>query len=1144
MSSVPYATAPPVIRADASGAPIGAFAAGAAAWVSVTPSASIPAGPHYRLSLAHDLVYPSGSFVFVASGGVDPATGGVAYAPVQPASNADYLAMQLSLRSPVPPVAMTSTPVTVSGAHAWNGTYQATNSSGDASGWRAFDGSAATAWEGVAGAYNTTPSGGVRAYNPSGIAALAAGYSGEFLRLQLPARAQLVAYEVLPASGALAAAPASFRLYGRLQAAGGAFFQLDEQVGLASWTASGRTFEVMVGGGGVASAPEAYDEYALAVAATAGADTLRIAGVRLFARLPSRAALVAPSGHAPLACAYYPSGDAPAAGAARPAVLHTSHLAALAGANVSLGRWLLAQAACIAAGAPPASLTAVFPDASGHSTRLDAALAAAVKAALDSGAAHRALLQAANDAAPDAVDTTPGRAFAVDPVALGLTDYLSRDLELVTSLTVRLDYARFGQARSLTLAGVPLVLSLSRRAPPAAGATVRYSSAAQLAAQATADVLPAARTAVGGGASGVDAYFFRGTAAASGAAAPALPPLAAPYLLESPGGAAAVNHLHYAPGGALLLSGSYGAAFTIRNLDGTASSLSVAAPSQEAAILIRYDASGAAQMYMTVDTANLRDAGDCACADADGNMYFSASFRLPGTSFPGYSTPALRNGDGTASALTVTFPSYPYTRRLGCFIIKYSPSGVAQWIASAASYEPVNVPCMAAVTGVAGSGLYYSLNVTTSKTFGWMYMYSANNTLAYPGSKTSTATYWIPARLDLATGAHTWFVDGMASVLFDAAETFTVASQGFGLEASPDQGRLYWSGSYDNYQHGGGASWTLPGDGVSLTANPRTGLRTFLVAYDVAGATPARLWATFLGSAAGFNNAGFGLAVDASGGAVYVAGRYNGAVTVYNGYTAKLAASAPANAGVTLAAGDNTAFVLKYNASGVAQAAARVPGALDDIFKETRLSKNLLVRVGAGGDVLVAGTHAAPGKLAGNGNAATRLTLRTPAAGGTGVFLAAFAASGLVPRWAAHVGGAASPCTLGHLVVSPDGTGVLLAANAAAPATATVPTLVVAADGQAAAVTGSGAAARGLVARLTPFGTMAWPAPHALQPAADDDGRLVRLVYDPASVAPCQVDLVSRGAGATTGTLLLGAGAREAAVMSASGVWGVVSSLT
>jgi hypothetical protein len=329
--------------------------------------------------------------------------------------------------------------------------------------------------------------------------------------------------------------------------------------------------------------------------------------------------------------------------------------------------------------------------------------------------------------------------------------------------------------------------------------------------------------------------------------------------------------------GNVYLSGEYGSGGSgtavIYNANNTSSGLTLRASSNGAAFVVKYNSSGIAQWFVSVDGSD-RDVGNDVAVDADGNVYLAGFYGFNGASATIY------NSNDTDSGLTLRATS-GYD---AAFVVKYNSSGIAQWAVSVdgTGYDSSSSVVVDADGNVYLSGEYGNSGATAT-------IYNTNNTSS---GLTLRATSGYDAAFAVkynSSGIAQWAVsvdgtdiDNGSSVVVDA------------------DGNVYLAGQYNST----GVATIYNTNNVSsgLTLRDPGGSAAFVVKYNSSGIAQ---WAVSV-DGTGYDY-GKSIAVDSSGN-VYLGGRYgSGAATIYNLNNE--------DSGLTLRAtsGSYAAFVVKYS---------------------------------------------------------------------------------------------------------------------------------------------------------------------------------------------------------------------------------------
>jgi hypothetical protein len=299
-------------------------------------------------------------------------------------------------------------------------------------------------------------------------------------------------------------------------------------------------------------------------------------------------------------------------------------------------------------------------------------------------------------------------------------------------------------------------------------------------------------------------------------------------------------------------------------------SVSLPTVSGNAVYTVKYNSTGVPQWASTIDGSG-SDFGNGIATDAAGNVYVTGSY---------ISTMAITLAPGVILPISVA------STASDTFLVKYSASGVAQWVTTITS-----------IYDDRGRG------IATDAT-GNVYI-----TGAYYGSTTLAPGVTLPGTL----GGHDGFiVKYNTSGVAQWAETImgsTASDMGLGI-ATDATGNVYVSGYYSST-----TAITINARGVILPITH--GIDAFVIKYNSSGVAQ---WATTIKGISTGMDSGAGVATDATEN-VYVTGYYNSSTAIT--INAATGVILPITHGVD-------AFVIKYNSSGVAQWATTIQGTGSD----------------------------------------------------------------------------------------------------------------------------------------------------------------------------------------------------------------------
>jgi microcystin-dependent protein len=324
--------------------------------------------------------------------------------------------------------------------------------------------------------------------------------------------------------------------------------------------------------------------------------------------------------------------------------------------------------------------------------------------------------------------------------------------------------------------------------------------------------------------------------------------------------------------GNVYVSGSYTDTLTLFNAD-TTSFGTLTLSGSSGAFLVKYDSNGFVQWGTKVDGTGV-EIGRGIATDPTGNVYFTGSYT---------DTVTIFNADGNS------FGTLTNSGASAVFVVKYSSSGTAQWrfrVDGAGSDEGYGIATDLSgnvyVTGYYQQTVtFFNANASTYKQL----LNSGGDAVFVAKYNTSGSGQWV-TRLDGGSD-----------------------ERGLGIATDPS-GNVYVTGYYNS------SPLTIRNEnGTSFGTLSNPGFNSvFIVKFSTAGVAQ---WATRLAGSTG-NDEGYGIASDALGN-VYVTGKYIGTVTVSNADTSSFGT-------LISEGGSQAAFIVKYNASGVAQWATRADG--------------------------------------------------------------------------------------------------------------------------------------------------------------------------------------------------------------------------
>lgn len=163
----------------------------------------------------------------------------------------------------------------------------------------------------------------------------------------------------------------------------------------------------------------------------------------------SGALQVTPSGHVPVSASYTPSGAT-----MRTMVIYSSGVSTLVGASGTLGKILLARAACILNKTTPASLSSIFPSATGFSTTIDTQLSSAYKQLFDASGTRAGLLNIISQGSEYMLN-------ASGAATVNMSESWVPGAIVTSSLNLTLTFSRFGTNKLVTFNNIPIAMFLS-----------------------------------------------------------------------------------------------------------------------------------------------------------------------------------------------------------------------------------------------------------------------------------------------------------------------------------------------------------------------------------------------------------------------------------------------------------------------------------------------------------------------------------------------------------------------------------------------------------------------------------------------------------------------------------------------------------
>jgi Concanavalin A-like lectin/glucanases superfamily/Beta-propeller repeat len=363
--------------------------------------------------------------------------------------------------------------------------------------------------------------------------------------------------------------------------------------------------------------------------------------------------------------------------------------------------------------------------------------------------------------------------------------------------------------------------------------------------------------------------------------------------------------------------------------------------------VIKYNTSGVPQ-WATRAGGTGSDGGLGISTDSTGNVYVAGYYN---------SSPFTVYSAGGS-----TFGTLANVGSTDSFVVKYNSSGIAQW---------------AAAVGGTGNDTAFG-NATDS--LGNVYVagfYTSSPLTIYNAGGSTFGTLANAGLNDVFVVKYN--TSGTAQWATRIAGTGT--DNGYGISADPS-GNVYVTGNYNSgsltiYNASGSTFGTL-GNAGSYDA--------FVVKYDTTGTAQ---WTTRI--AGSTNETGYGISVDSTGN-VYVTGYYDStSITIYN--------AGGSTFGTLGNAGNQDAFLVKYNSSGTAQWTARIGGTGTDAPQGLFADSS--------GNVYVAGYYTSSPVTIYNAGGSTFGTLTNVNPGTNDVFVVKYDTTGTA-QWATRIAGTGS----------------------------------------------------------------------------------------------------------------------------------------
>ena len=390
------------------------------------------------------------------------------------------------------------------------------------------------------------------------------------------------------------------------------------------------------------------------------------------------------------------------------------------------------------------------------------------------------------------------------------------------------------------------------------------------------------------------------------------------------------------------LAGQYNGAATIYNANNTDSTLTLRAPTNYSAYVVKYNSTGSAQWAVSADSAG-NDNNYGFTVDTGLNVYLAGDYA---------GTVSVYNAGNTLSTLTCRASS-----GRAAYLVKYNSSGTAQWTASVDSAGTGSNDAFSAVITDANQNVYLSGNYTSTTTS--VAIYNSNNTLSPITIRSSVGQAGFAVKYD-SFGTAQWAVS-VDGLMLD--QTTAIALDSIG--------NFYLGGTYSNQ---GPIIYNSNNTLSPITLRNTDGgsFASFLIKYNPSGIAQ---WATSIDSIGGtavVQDSALAVHVDNVDN-VYLSGVYiTGQAIVYN------TNNIPSGITLRQPIGTGTsAYGVKYNQNGIAQWAISVDGGATDNGEG--------ILTDAGGNVYLGGLYGAnlPAPTIYNPNNTSSPVTLAPSAGGT-----------------------------------------------------------------------------------------------------------------------------------------------------------------
>jgi hypothetical protein len=399
--------------------------------------------------------------------------------------------------------------------------------------------------------------------------------------------------------------------------------------------------------------------------------------------------------------------------------------------------------------------------------------------------------------------------------------------------------------------------------------------------------------------------------------------------------------------------------------------------SNYAVFLIKYNSSGIAQWATYLDGSG-QDVAYAITTDNSGNIYITGQYFNPTTQV------TLKNANGNTQ--TDSLIKLDTAASSAMFLIKYNPSGIAQW---------------ATYLNGSSTEIGYAITADTSNN---IYITGVYNDLAQVKVKNANGNGQIDSgiTLDPTTVSAVFLIKYNSSGIAQLATCFdgALADVGRGIAMDTNE-NVYITGNYVStdpviIKSANGTGQINSG----ITLDPTTNNAVFLIKYNSSGIAQ---WATYL-DGSGIDN-GFGVATDKNNN-IYITGQCftNFAeVTIKNANGNGQTNSGIAIKGMTTGYGG---FLVKYNSSGIVQWATYLDAFATGNYLAIDKNNDVYMTGFYGGAITIKNAN-------GNGqiNSSIKLVTLTNA-----VFIVKYNSSGIA-QWATYLDGSGST-DIGYAIVA------------------------------------------------------------------------------------------------------------------------------